>query len=50
MRLHANLLESPARAKPKAGKSKTRRMQEAFAATSGTSPDSTRPGCTGGWC
>ena len=31
--VHANLLESPpARAKPKAGKSKTRRMQEAFAA------------------
>jgi transposase len=29
--LHANTLESPARAKAKAGKSKTRRMQEAFA-------------------
>jgi hypothetical protein len=30
--LHANTLESPARAKAKTGKSKTRRMQEAFAA------------------
>ncbi len=30
--LHANTLESPARAKQKTGKSKTRRMQEAFAA------------------
>ena len=30
--LHTNTLESPARAKQKAGKSKTRRMQEAFAA------------------
>src|SRR3954467_2197037 len=30
--LHCNLLESPARAKQKTGKSKTRRMQEAFAA------------------
>ncbi len=30
--LPANTLESPARAKPKTGKSKTRRMQEAFAA------------------
>jgi transposase len=30
--VHANLLESPARAKQKTGKSKTRRMQEAFAA------------------
>jgi hypothetical protein len=29
--LHANTLESPARAKQKTGKSKTRRMQEAFA-------------------
>jgi transposase len=29
--LHANTLESPARAKAKTGKSKTRRMQEAFA-------------------
>jgi transposase len=29
--VHANLLESPARAKQKTGKSKTRRMQEAFA-------------------
>ncbi len=29
---HANLLESPARAKQKTGKSKTRRLQEAFAA------------------
>lgn len=31
-RLHANTLESPARAKAKTGKSKTRRLQEAFAA------------------
>ena len=30
--VHANLLESPARAKQATGKSKTRRMQEAFAA------------------
>jgi transposase len=30
--LHANTLESPARAKQKTGKSKTRRLQEAFAA------------------
>ena len=30
--LHANTLESPARAKAKTGKSKVRRMQEAFAA------------------
>ena len=30
--LHCNTLESPARAKQKTGKSKTRRMQEAFAA------------------
>jgi transposase len=30
--LHANTLESPARAKAKTGRSKTRRMQEAFAA------------------
>jgi transposase len=30
--LHANTLESPAKAKAKTGKSKTRRMQEAFAA------------------
>jgi hypothetical protein len=30
--LHANTLESPARAKQATGKSKTRRMQEAFAA------------------
>jgi transposase len=30
--LHSNLLESPARAKQKTGKSKVRRMQEAFAA------------------
>src|SRR4051794_4352035 len=30
--LHANTLESPARAEAKTGKSKTRRMQEAFAA------------------
>jgi transposase len=30
--LHANALESPARAKQTTGKSKTRRMQEAFAA------------------
>jgi hypothetical protein len=30
--LHANTLESPARAKATTGKSKTRRMQEAFAA------------------
>jgi transposase len=30
--LHSNLLESPARAKQTTGKSKTRRMQEAFAA------------------
>lgn len=30
--VHANTLESPARAKRKTGKSKTRRMQEAFAA------------------
>jgi hypothetical protein len=30
--LHANTLESPARAKQTTGKSKTRRMQEAFAA------------------
>ena len=30
--LHTNTLESPARAKKKTGKSKTRRMQEAFAA------------------
>lgn len=30
--LHANTLESPARAKQKTGKSKARRMQEAFAA------------------
>lgn len=30
--LHANTLESPARAKQRTGKSKTRRMQEAFAA------------------
>lgn len=30
--LHTNTLESPARAKSKAGKSKVRRMQEAFAA------------------
>jgi transposase len=30
--LHANTLESPARAKAKTGKSKTRRLQEAFAA------------------
>ncbi len=30
--LHANTLESPARAKQKTGKSKVRRMQEAFAA------------------
>jgi transposase len=30
--LHANLLESPARAKRTTGKSKTRRLQEAFAA------------------
>jgi transposase len=30
--LHANTLESPARAKATSGKSKTRRMQEAFAA------------------
>jgi transposase len=30
--VHANLLESPARAKQTTGKSKTRRMQEAFAA------------------
>jgi transposase len=30
--LHSNTLESPARAKQKTGKSKTRRMQEAFAA------------------
>lgn len=30
--LHANTLESPARSKAKTGKSKTRRMQEAFAA------------------
>src|SRR3954464_3699193 len=29
--LHASTLESPARAKAKTGKSKTRRMQEAFA-------------------
>jgi transposase len=29
--LHANTLESPARAKQRTGKSKTRRMQEAFA-------------------
>jgi transposase len=29
--LHANTLESPAKAKAKTGKSKTRRMQEAFA-------------------
>jgi len=29
--LHCNTLESPARAKQKTGKSKTRRMQEAFA-------------------
>lgn len=29
--IHANTLESPARAKQKTGKSKTRRMQEAFA-------------------
>lgn len=29
--LHANTLESPARAKAKTGKTKTRRMQEAFA-------------------
>jgi hypothetical protein len=29
--LHSNTLESPARAKQKTGKSKTRRMQEAFA-------------------
>src|SRR4051794_14097763 len=32
--LHAKTLESPARAKQKTGKSKTRRMQEAFAAQS----------------
>ena len=30
--LHSNTLESPARAKQKTGKSKTRRLQEAFAA------------------
>ncbi len=30
--LHSNTMESPARAKQKTGKSKTRRMQEAFAA------------------
>ena len=30
--LHANTLESPARAKAKTGKSKTRRLQKAFAA------------------
>lgn len=30
--LHCNTLESPARAKQKTGKSKTKRMQEAFAA------------------
>jgi hypothetical protein len=30
--VHSNLLESPARAKQKTGKSKTRRLQEAFAA------------------
>src|SRR3954453_5839502 len=30
--VHANLLESPAKAKQKTGKGKTRRMQEAFAA------------------
>ncbi len=30
--LHCNILESPARAKQRTGKSKTRRMQEAFAA------------------
>jgi transposase len=30
-RLHTNTLESPARAKAKTGRSKTRRMQEAFA-------------------
>jgi transposase len=30
--LHANTLESPARAKAKTGKTKTRRLQEAFAA------------------
>ena len=30
--VHANLLESPARAKQKTGQSKTRRMQEGFAA------------------
>ena len=30
--VHANTLESPAKAKQKTGKSKTRRMQEAFAA------------------
>jgi transposase len=30
--VHANLVESPAKAKQKTGKSKTRRMQEAFAA------------------
>jgi hypothetical protein len=35
--VHANLVDSPKDAAKKTGKSKTRRLQEAFAATCGTS-------------
>ncbi len=48
--VHANTLESPARAKRRTGKSKTRRMQEAFQPTCGTSAGRTRRRSTCGSC
>nr|WP_246173437.1 hypothetical protein [Limnoglobus roseus] len=47
--LHANTLDSPKDAKAKTGRSKTRRLQDAFAARLCRSPGRTRPTGTGGW-
>ena len=50
--VHANLVDSPQDAEKKTGKSKTRRLQEAFAAhlrhVGRMYPAG--PGRTGGWC